>query len=397
MQGLLVTFFIFSLASFCSCNRLFDAPRETIFSVMDSGAVGDGITDDSQAFLKAWEKACAVSDSIGTIEVPQGKTFMLNTIAFMGPCKYSSVHFKLEGNIVAPNSIDAWRGNKTRWIEIVGVDGLVMNGGGQINGNGAVWWKSCNALSFRRCNNLRLSGISHINSAKGHISINKCEHVTISDLKITAPIESKNTDGIDISESKYIVVDNCNMATGDDCIAMNSGTSDIEITRIACGPGHGISVGSLGRNGAYATVQNVHVSDCSFSGSTNGARIKTWQEGSGYVKNVTFEHIRFTNTKNPIIINQSYRNDKLNEVKSQGIEIIGVTYRDLKGTSGNNIAINLECNSNKGCSDIFMEDINITPASSKSKPTASCNNAHGKAISVSPEVPCLSKQHASSY
>ncbi|KAF1870205.1 hypothetical protein Lal_00017786 [Lupinus albus] len=326
---------------------------------MDSGAVGDGITDDSQ----------------------------------------------LEGNIVAPNSIDAWRGNKTRWIEIVGVDGLVMNGGGQINGNGAVWWKSCNndrcqrpkALSFRRCNNLRLSGISHINSAKGHISINKCEHVTISDLKITAPIESKNTDGIDISESKYIVVDNCNMATGDDCIAMNSGTSDIEITRIACGPGHGISVGSLGRNGAYATVQNVHVSDCSFSGSTNGARIKTWQEGSGYVKNVTFEHIRFTNTKNPIIINQSYRNDKLNEVKSQGIEIIGVTYRDLKGTSGNNIAINLECNSNKGCSDIFMEDINITPASSKSKPTASCNNAHGKAISVSPEVPCLSKQHASSY
>jgi len=38
-----------------------------------------------------------------------------------------------------------------------------------------------------------------------------------------------------------------------------------------------ISVGSLGRNGNYDTVEEVYVSNCSFTNTQNGARIKTWQ------------------------------------------------------------------------------------------------------------------------
>ncbi|KAE9615976.1 putative polygalacturonase [Lupinus albus] len=96
MQGLVVTFFIFSLASFCSCNRLLEnIPEKTGSSVIDYGAVGDGSTDDSQAFLKAWGAACANSGSIGTIEVPQGKKFMLKPLKFTGPCKSSSINFKV--------------------------------------------------------------------------------------------------------------------------------------------------------------------------------------------------------------------------------------------------------------------------------------------------------------
>lgn len=36
-------------------------------------------------------------------------------------------------------------------------------------------------------------------------------------------------------------------------------------------------MGSLGQDGAYATVENVYVKNCSFNGTQNGVRIKTWQ------------------------------------------------------------------------------------------------------------------------
>lgn len=37
------------------------------------------------------------------------------------------------------------------------------------------------------------------------------------------------------------------------------------------------SIGSLGANGGTSIVEDVHVRDCTFKGTKNGARIKTWQ------------------------------------------------------------------------------------------------------------------------
>ena len=37
------------------------------------------------------------------------------------------------------------------------------------------------------------------------------------------------------------------------------------------------SVGSLGKGGEYAIVEEVHVKNCTLTGTTNGARIKTWK------------------------------------------------------------------------------------------------------------------------
>ncbi|KAF3603290.1 hypothetical protein F2Q69_00033019 [Brassica cretica] len=105
---------------------------------------------------------------------------------------------------------------------------------------------------------------------------------------------------------------------GDDCIAITGergGSSDINITRVACGPGHGISIGSLGKGDIDDTVENVIVRSCSFWGTQNGARIKTWHGGKGLAKNILFENITVTNTKYPIIIDQHYSNGGTGHVK----------------------------------------------------------------------------------
>ena len=37
------------------------------------------------------------------------------------------------------------------------------------------------------------------------------------------------------------------------------------------------SVGSLGKGGEYAIVEEVHVKNCTLKGTSNGVRIKTWK------------------------------------------------------------------------------------------------------------------------
>lgn len=61
-----------------------------VFSVLSYGAVGDGISDDTQAFKTAWDDACQSEDS-PTILVPKHYTFMIQSSIFTGPCKSALV------------------------------------------------------------------------------------------------------------------------------------------------------------------------------------------------------------------------------------------------------------------------------------------------------------------
>ncbi|PNX75026.1 polygalacturonase/glycoside hydrolase family protein, partial [Trifolium pratense] len=171
---------------------------------------------------------------------------------------------------------------------------------------------------------------------------------------------------------------------GDDCVAINSGSKFINITNVNCGPGHGISVGSLGKNGEYATVEEVYVSNIIFTRTTNGARIKTWEGGSGYVRKITYKNITLVDVKNPVIIDQQY--NALQAV-GKGVKISDVTFRDFRGTTKDKMAIQLNCCS-IGCTNIVLEEINISGLNGE-KPSSSCNNAHGSSSSCNPTVTCL--------
>ncbi|GKV03276.1 hypothetical protein SLEP1_g15608 [Rubroshorea leprosula] len=392
-MDLLVALLVFCVAaSFLGIGN-----GKSAFNVVNFGAKGDGKTDNSQAFGAAWNALCGATQAGSILQIPAGE-FLLQPIAFEGPCKSSNLGIQVFGNIVAPNSIEEWKNCQTGyWISFTNVDGLVIDGEGTIDGKGSAWWgnvkKGCQrpkALHFNNCNNLRLSGLNHLNSPMSHIAINDCHVVSIFNLHITAPGTSPNTDGIDISASTQVNIHDSYIATGDDCVAINSGSSQINITSVVCGPGHGISVGSLGKDGAEETAEEVHVQHCTFQKTQNGARIKTWPGGSGFARAITFEHITLIDAGNPIIIDQNYRKDgRYHTNQASAVEISQVTYSDIQGTSADMQAITLDCSVVIGCKNILMDQINITSSLPGKTTYAYCQNAEGRSSSTTPNVPCL--------
>ncbi|XP_042478746.1 probable polygalacturonase At3g15720 [Macadamia integrifolia] len=369
------------------------------FNVLDYKAIGDGIKDDSNAFMEAWEAVCRVDTSATpTLIIPSGKTFLLKPIEFHGPCNASNIYVQVLGNIVAPNDISEYIKDDEiddKWLGFSNITGLVIDGFGLINGQGSIWWapntcKNAKALRFHKCNGLRLSGLRHVNSQKNHISIFQCNDVIISGLHITAPEESPNTDGIDISQSSHIQIKDSFIGTGDDCVAINGGSSFINITNITCGPGHGISVGSLGADGNNESVEGVNVQNCNFSRTTNGLRIKTWQGGSGFARNISFQQINLKAVANPIIIDQFYCNSGHGcKIQASAVKVSNVTFKGVQGTSITDKAIQLSCSKTVGCSDILLNQINITSTVGGKKTNSSCSNAQGKCINCYPPVTCL--------
>ncbi|XP_024986475.1 probable polygalacturonase At3g15720 [Cynara cardunculus var. scolymus] len=288
------------------------------FDVTSYGAKGDGNTDDSEAFVQAWADLRKDESPDPTLVVPSGMTFLISPVAFKGPCNFPTIHIKLLGDLTAPKTLDGWNGctEKQYWIHFSSVKGLMIDGPGQFDGQGSIWWgndeastETCHrpsALHFHACDGLRLKGTTHINSPKLHISINGCQDVDVGDLRISAPKDSPNTDGIDINESSHVNIHDSNIQTGDDCVAINGGVYDLNVTGVFCGPGHGISIGSLGEKGGHDTVEQVRVENCNITGTQNGLRIKTVPYGTGYARGITFREIHLVNVENPIIIDQHY-------------------------------------------------------------------------------------------
>ncbi|KAK3030421.1 hypothetical protein RJ639_037550 [Escallonia herrerae] len=99
------------------------------------------------------------------------------------------------------------------------------------------------------------------------------------------------------------------MYTSDDCISIQTGCSNVYVRDVNCGPGHGISIGSLGKDGTKACVSNVTVRDVIMHNTMNGVRIKTWQKQMqepnscrGYISGITYEKIRGTYTVKPVYL-----------------------------------------------------------------------------------------------
>lgn len=95
-------------------------------------------------------------------------------------------------------------------------------------------------LAFYNSNNVTISGLTSQDSQMFHILFDGCHNAKLQGVKISAPGNSPNTDGIHLQSSTDVTILNSHIGTGDDCISIGPGNSNLWIENIACGPGHGI-------------------------------------------------------------------------------------------------------------------------------------------------------------
>ncbi|CAN1847903.1 unnamed protein product [Linum perenne] len=333
------------------------------FNVLHYGAKADGVSDSTPAFSQAWEDACR-SNRPAAVFVPRG-TYMLKPIVFYGPCK-SKMMLRVEGKVVGP--VHYWDFGKSGfWILFYKLDKLTIHGG----------TFDAAAADFWQCR------VSH--------SSYHCHNVLLKKIHIQAPSRSLNTDGIHIQSSEGITISGAIIKTGDDCIAIGPGTKNLRIRGIKCGPGHGISIGSLALHEHEDGVENVIVTDSTITGAQNGVRIKSWgRKTTSFVRNVMFQNILMENVYNPIIIDQNYCPYNKNcPGKGSGVKITGITYRNIHGTSASPVAVKFICSASQPCTGLKVYNVKLTYH--KSVATSYCSHAGGGATGVVSLKGCFHK------
>ncbi|KAL9861164.1 putative polygalacturonase [Arabidopsis thaliana] len=373
----------------------FDA--RTSLNVLSFGANPNGIVESAKAFSDAWDAACRVEDSV-VIYVPKGRYLVSGEVRFEGEsCKSREITLRIDGTLIGPQDYSLL-GKKENWFSFSGVHNVTVLGG-SFDAKGSTLW-SCKAngyncpegattLRFMDSNNVKIKGVLSLNSQLFHIAINRCRNIKIEDVRIIAPDESPNTDGIHIQLSTDIEVRNASIKTGDDCISIGPGTKNLMVDGITCGPGHGISIGSLAKSIEEQGVENVTVKNAVFVRTDNGLRIKSWpRHSNGFVERVRFLGAIMVNVSYPILIDQNYcPGDSSCPSQESGIKINDVIYSGIMGTSATEIAIKMDCSEKVPCTGIRMQAINLTFYGEAAK--TSCTNVSGKQLGLVTPSGCL--------
>jgi polygalacturonase len=172
-----------------------------------------------------------------------------------------------------------------------------------------------------RCRNVLIEGVSLRHSPFWQLHPVLCENVTIRGVNIDS--HGPNNDGCDPESCKDVLIENCTFATGDDCIALNSGRNE-----------DGRRVG--------VPCQNVVIRNCRMADGHGGITIGS--QISGHVRNVFAENckldspnldyaIRFKNNalRGGVVERVRYRNLDVGQVRRA---VVAVDFNYEEGAEG---------------------------------------------------------------
>ncbi|XP_019197930.1 PREDICTED: exopolygalacturonase clone GBGA483-like [Ipomoea nil] len=224
--------------------------------------------------------------------------------------------------------------------------------------------------------NAVVKGIKSVDSKFFHMNVIQCKNLTLNKIKIRAPADSANTDGIHIGRSEGVTVDDAEIKTGDDCISFGDGAKKVTIENVKCGPGHGIAIGSLGRYPNEQPVEDVSIKNCKLINTMFGVRIKTWPASpEGVATRMHFEDVRMDNVSTPILIDQQYC--PWNQCKAgvpSKVKISDVSFKEIKGTSATKVAVKLLCSPGVPCEKVEMSGVNLEYHGTNGSAISECCN-----------------------
>ena len=323
-------------------------------SLTDFGGVGDGVTDNTQAFEKA--VSALEKQGGGHLVVPAGvwltgpisfKSHMdlhleKNALVLLHPDK--AMHLK-KGKVVPGISA-----NKRTDISITGEGIIDGNGewwrgvkrtkvsdtewnafrrmGGTVSAKGDLWYPfdlkafdniadtyeaqekmRTHLIRFTDCERVLVQGVTLQNSPKFHLVPQRCREVTIDGVTVRCPWNAQNGDGIDLMQCKDVLVVNNTVDVGDDGICLKAGAGEAALKDGPCENilivdntvfhAHGgFVIGSEFSGGMFRIV----VRNNTFSGTDTGLRFKSAPERGGKTENIWISDIYMSDIQGEAVV-----------------------------------------------------------------------------------------------
>lgn len=364
------------------------ATAKSYYNVRDFGAVGDGKTKDTVA-IQAALNACATNGG-GTVTLPEG-VFLTGSIV-MG----ANTMLELEHGASLLGSPDIadyplvqvrWEGEFRDGHRALIVADKAANV--RISGPGTIFGPPINVSRLRNprgpalielteCTNAVLENFSTMYQQLWSIHTLFCEHLTADGLVIRTV--NANGDGIDVDSCQDVLIEHCNIDTGDDAISLKSGRGlaamqlgrptervTIRDCELASSIYAAIGIGTEMSGG----IGDVKVENCVMSGRQNCIFIKSRDGRGGYMKNITFDNLIVNNSptlvgidlirkgiqatdpvpgdveKWPLVSNITFNHIRVNGVAElvagESVppqrKIDGLTLSDISGTCGRGITL----------------------------------------------------------
>ncbi len=166
-------------------------------------------------------------------------------------------------------------------------------------------------LQVNNTDGFTLYKITLMNSPNFHVALGTDTNFTAWGVKIIAPYDSRNTDGIDPGYSSNVTITKSYISDGDDNVAVGGGNApgatNISVVDNFFGDGHGASIGSLTQNGVSNVVfDHITIAGDSANTNQNGVRIKSDVSRGGLVQNITYSNICMRNVRHPIVFDPFY-------------------------------------------------------------------------------------------
>lgn len=313
-------------------------------NVKKFGAKGDGKNNDTMA-IQAAILACPPTGRVllekgdylvSALFLKSNITIELKKDAHLLGTKDRNLYPILPGYITYTDESDelnlgSWEGNPldsfASLLTGIDVENVSIIGEGILDGNASFddWWKNHKVKNIawrprtvflNRCKNITLQGLTVQNSPAWTLHPYFSSYISFIDLKVKAPYNSPNTDGLDPESCDHLKIIGVDFSVGDDCIAIKAGkiytgkkykkpSSDFIIRNCYMKFGHGAVVLGSEMSGG---INNIHAERCLFKETDRGLRIKTrrGRGEEGYINNISFENIAMDNVFVPFVINMFY-------------------------------------------------------------------------------------------
>ena len=388
----------------------FDRPQfpDRVFDITDYGAVGDGMTKNTQAIATAIG-ACAEAGG-GCVRIPEG-TWLTGAIHLK-----SNVNLHLgEGAVLRfsddpedylPVVFTRWAGfecyNYSPLIYARDCENIAVTGPGAIDGNGRKWWSwepRQEPTAKRMYHEQILEGVPPKERVYGTvedglrpqlISPINCRNVLLEDFTIAEPgpfwtIDlvycdrviarclrvhtpgGPNTDGLNVDSSTNVLIEHCHFNTGDDCICMKSGmnedgwrvgkpTENVVIRYNLTAKGHG---GAVFGSDTSGDIRNVYVHGCIFNGTDVGVRLKSTRGRGGVVERLWFEDIDMADVKREAFQMTTAYRAWMGTTEGKAPVFRDIRFRDIR-VEGARWAARLEGLPEEPIRDVHFENVAVT-------------------------------------